>query len=207
MSLITRPLPQKLRIEGVEYPIRWDHKTSLRIMAALEDEELVEAEHIAIALKLFYGDALPPDAGKAMNGMALFLSGGKKAEGSAKADKPHHSLSQDEGFIYSAFWQTHKVNLSEDKLHWYVFLQLLADLGEDTQFCKLISLRRSLASGKATPEERKFASKYPEIVHLKNNHRKAALSAEQERNLSAFEAAYFEGVKRQAKEVSDARTP
>jgi hypothetical protein len=40
------------------------------------------------------------------------------------------------------------------------------DLGQDTTFCQLVSLRKRLKTGKATKEERQFAHEHPEIIDV-----------------------------------------
>lgn len=47
----------------------------------------------------------------------------------------------DEDYIYSAFYETYKIDLSKAKLHWWQFKALLKGLPSECEFCKIKSYR------------------------------------------------------------------
>ena len=64
-----------------------------------------------------------------------------------------YSFSKDANLIFAAFRQTHGIDLSTADLHWWEFLALFSDLGANTTFVSMISLRRRVKTGKASKEE------------------------------------------------------
>ena len=68
-----------------------------------------------------------------------------------------YSFEKDANFIFAAFRQTHGIDLQKENLHWWKFIALFMDLGQDTTFCQLTALRKRVKSGKATKEEKQAA--------------------------------------------------
>jgi len=103
---------------------------------------------------------MPENTKAAVQQGLKFLNGGKD-NGEEKEEmqvKPRiYSFAKDSDFIYSAFKQTHNIDLSTEQLHWWKFIALFMDLGPDTTFCNLINLRKKVKTGKATKEENEIA--------------------------------------------------
>lgn len=137
----------------------------MRIILAFEDEELTPQEKQVILLSMLY-PIIPPDAQEAIKKANLFLSGGRINEEDESEPMRLYSFSKDANFIYAAFKQTHGVDLQTAKLHWWQFLALFMDLGQDTTFCQLVGLRKRLRTGKATKEERAAAREMGEMIDL-----------------------------------------
>ena len=96
-----------------------------------------------------------------------FLNGGKEtSEDEEITGERLYSFGQDANYIYAAFRQTHGIDLQTEQLHWFEFLALFMDLGSETMFCQLVSLRKRLKDGSATPEERKMAQAMGEIIEI-----------------------------------------
>jgi hypothetical protein len=70
-----------------------------------------------------------------------------------------YSFAKDANYIFSAFQQTHGIDLTTAKLHWWQFLALFMDLGGETAFSNIVDLRSRLKDGTATKEEKKRAKK------------------------------------------------
>ena len=77
-----------------------------------------------------------------------------------------YSFSKDAPLIYSAFRQTHGVDLEREDLHWWKFIALFMDLSGDTAFGNLINLRRRIKTGKATKEERQAAREIGDLLEV-----------------------------------------
>lgn len=156
MSILTDAVPETTDISGKIYRINTDFRTCLRTMAAFEDNELtgLEKQHIMLS-NLF--PVLPDDVNAALEKANWFLNGGAVAEETAEYHPRVYSFVKDANFIFSAFRQTHNIDLQTAELHWWVFLALFMDLGADTTFCNLTSLRKRVKTGKATKEEKQQA--------------------------------------------------
>lgn len=98
----------------------------------------------------------------------LFLNGGH-AGTDDEDDVVHprlYSFGKDADFIFSAFRQTHGIDLETADMHWFKFLALFMDLGQDTTFCHLVGLRKRIKTGKATKEERAAASEMGDLIDI-----------------------------------------
>ncbi len=151
-NILISKLPDSLEIDGRFYKIDADFRTAIRTLLAFEDPSLASIEKNLVLYENLYIEK-PPDARGAILKGIWFLNGGKDQE---EPDGPRlFSWAKDANLIYSAFHQTHHIDLeSIPFLHWWKFLALFMDLGSDTAFCALVNLRKRVKTGKATKEER-----------------------------------------------------
>ena len=156
MNILIEELPYAVEIDGREYPIATDFRDCLLVILAFEDPDLTDTEKMVVLLGTMY-KAPPHDLKQAAELAVKFLNGGEVADsedGPASSGRLY-SFSQDANLIFSAFQQTHHIDLQTVKtLHWWKFLALFMDLGQHSSFCQLIGLRERIKSGKATKEER-----------------------------------------------------
>lgn len=154
MNLLIDDLPTTVHIDTTEYPINSDFRTCLRVVIALEDNDLTAQEKQMIVLANLYS-VVPNDVQAAMREAQLFLNGGKEYQ---ESDSPRVvSFEKDAPLIYSAFCQTHGIDLSHANLHWWQFLALMQGLDNESNFRQLVSLRLRVRSGKASKDEMEAA--------------------------------------------------
>lgn len=165
MNILTEALPDAVEIDGIDYPINTDYRAALRIIMAFEDGELTDYERQVILLSGLYPE-VPPHLTGALEKARLFLNGGETGESDTPTGPRVYSWAKDANFIYAAFKQTHNIDLQNARLHWWQFLALFMDLGQDTTFCQLAGLRKRLKTGKATKEERAMAREMGELVTI-----------------------------------------
>lgn len=164
MNILTEALPDTVEIDGIDYPINTDYRAALRVIMAFEDDELTDYERQVILLSGLYPSP-PPNLAGALDQAQIFLNGGKASEPDDTPTGPRvYSFSKDANFIYSAFKQTHNVDLQTADLHWWQFLALFMDLGTETTFCQLTGLRKRIKTGKATKEERAAAREMGDLI-------------------------------------------
>ncbi len=165
MNLLVDDLPVTLLINNTEYPIRSDYKTSLRIVTALEDNELTPQEKQMIILANLYSVSVGvDDVAEALQAAQLFLNGGKEY---AEENSPRVvSFEKDAALIYAAFRQTHGIDLSTANFHWWQFLALMQGLDNESNFRQLVGLRLRVHSGKASKEEREAAEELGEVFDI-----------------------------------------
>lgn len=132
---------------------------------AFEDNELTPQEKQIILLSNIY-QICPNNTEYALLKANEFLNGGKSDEEENETGLRLYSFSKDANFIYAAFKQTHGVDLNKDNLHWWIFLALFMDLGADTTFCNLVSLRKRIKTGKASKDERAAAREMGELFDV-----------------------------------------
>lgn len=112
---------------------------------------------------------LPSNMSEAFRLGIKFLNGGEEVEEETSEINPAlrlYSFSQDANFIFSAFRQTHDIDLETAELHWWKFLALFMDLGADTTFCNLVSLRKRVKTGKASKEELRMYRELKDVIDL-----------------------------------------
>jgi len=80
-----------------------------------------------------------------------------------------YSFEKDANFIFAAFRQTHGIDLQKEDLHWWKFIALFMDLGQDTTFCQLTALRKRVKSGKATKEEKQAARNMGDMFTIEDD--------------------------------------
>jgi hypothetical protein len=156
LNILLDDLPDAVEIDGQDYQIETDYRDAIRVILAFEDDELTTSEKQAVLLSLYKEPV--GDVAKASRQAVKFLNGGETSEGD---DNSHpyrlYSFSKDANYIFAAFRQTHGIDLQRENLHWWQFIALFMDLGSDTAFCNLISLREKVKSGRANKEERAAA--------------------------------------------------
>jgi hypothetical protein len=166
MNILTDVFPDAVIIDGVAVQVDTSYRTCLLIILAFEDAELTDQEKMSVLLHNLY-DKVPENIEDAVKQGIKFLDGGEEAgEGEGQLTQRLYSFNKDARFIYSAFMQTHGIDLAKEDLHWWKFLALFLDLGADTVFSNIVSLRKRLADGKATKEERAAAREMHDILDL-----------------------------------------
>ena len=172
-NILLDRLPETVEIKGREYPLDTDFRTCLRVILAFEDPELATIEKRAVLLENLYMEK-PEDLEEAFNLGIVFLDGGEgNPDGQAETEPTKlYSFSKDAKFIFSAFRQTHGIDLETvDYLHWWKFLYLFMDLGEDTFFIRLLGLRKRLADGTASKEDKRAAREMEDLITVPQNRR------------------------------------
>lgn len=177
MNILTDRLPETLSVNGEEYRINADARTCLTIMIDLASQDWTNAEKMMILYELLYRGK-PEDAEEAIRQGLRFLNCETDDDEEAEADPyaeiseekeddpVYYSFRKDAGLIYAAFLQVYGINLSRDALHWWEFVTLFSNLGGDTAFSNLVSLRKRVAEHKATEEEIKVAQEMGEAFYV-----------------------------------------
>jgi hypothetical protein len=164
MNILIDALPATVEVDGIPYKVNTDFRVGLRVMVASEDDELTQDEKAAVLIKLLYVKT-PPNLEQALIAGLTFLNG-PIPPNDLESGPRTYSLTKDATLIFSAFRQTHSIDLTTADLHWWEFLALFMDLGADTAFCSLVNLRRRLATGRASKEERDMAREMGDLVEV-----------------------------------------
>lgn len=159
MNLLLDRLQTSITVSGRRVALNTDYRYALRTITAFEDNSLVMSERYAIALANLLTRTVPEDArAEAVAELLKFINGPvERGEDDEAPQYRLYSFSKDAGYIYAAFNQTHGIDLESVNMHWWKFLTLFMDLGADTVFCQLVSLRKRVKSGQASKSEREAA--------------------------------------------------
>jgi len=164
MNILIEELPNAVEIDGIEYEINSGFRSCLRIILAFEDNELAAIEKQMVLIDNLYKNK-PDNLDQATRQGIKFLNGGRD-ELEAGNDMRLYSFNKDAPFIMAAFKQTHGIDLDTANMHWWKFMTLFMDMGSDTTFSNLVSLRKRVKTGKASKEERAMAREIADIFDL-----------------------------------------
>ena len=161
MNILIDLLPSSVKINGTEYDINSDFRTSVLFSLLMEDDNLNEEEKVLQALNLYY-PVVPDNSEKAIEKIKWFYSCGKLDNpiGNKKAraiSKKVFDFEVDANYIYSAFMSQYNIDLQDiEELHWWKFKALLEGLKEDNKLSKIIEYRSVDLSKIKDKEQRKF---------------------------------------------------
>ena len=190
MNIILDMPPESVEIDGAEYPINWDFRTSMLYELLIQDDEVPDGRKIEEALKLYY-PRIPRNQRAAVERIIWFYRCGKTDEPginqrpAAEIDehpKPVYSFEYDADYIYGAFMEQYGIDLSTSDLHWWKFRALFKSLDERCEFVKIMGYRSMKISGKMSKEQRAFYKKMQAI------HALPASQKEREQNSRLVEA-------------------
>lgn len=171
MSMITRPLPDTVEVDGKKYRVHTDFRRWLELGRMMSDRSLPMERKIVDALVLCYPhDSLPPSLEGAVNSMLRFYTGGKKppSEGKTpeKKKKPIYDFEYDAEYIYAAFMGQYGIDLTTASLHWYQFKALFMGLDENCKMCKIMEYRSIDLSKIKDKEQKAFYRKMKQAYRL-----------------------------------------
>jgi hypothetical protein len=165
VNLLVDELPDSVEIDGKEYLLNTDFRACLNVILAYEDINLTDYEKQVILLSNLY-PAIPENIEKAFEQALRFMDGGVVPKEVGTSKPRVYSWSKDSNMIYSAFKQTHGIDLTSENLHWWKFLALFMDLGAETAFSSVVNLRSRVKSGKASKDEKAAARDMGELFEV-----------------------------------------
>lgn len=151
-------LPDSVRIGGRKYKADFDFRNVLRMMDILGNNNLTEEAREWLAVRCIMRK---PVKG-ALDVIRKMLFGADKEEDQEEDDGTRlTSFDQDAALIRAAFWQTYRIDLYTEKLHWLAFLELLRGLPEGTRYMEVVGIRAKPmpAPTKYNMEERQWLQK------------------------------------------------
>ena len=122
--------------------IRTDYRIGVQLQLCLSDPDLSDSEKTGTALWLLYGQGTP-DLQTALAGLDWFMSCGNPPpapEEEGGEGEAVYSFEHDAGRIFSAFRKVFGLDISRERLHWFQFVPMLADLS-GTAFTNVIDIR------------------------------------------------------------------
>ena len=171
-NLIVDDLPETVRIDGADYQINWDFRTSVLFEIMMQDDELTDSDKTHEAVHLFY-PVIPPDISKAVEKIIWFYKCGRRKNryAAAREEGPQmkrvYSFEYDDDYIYAAFMEQYGIDLNDvEGLHWWKFRALLKGLREDCEFVKIMGYRSVEITGKMSNEQKEFYRRMKELYEL-----------------------------------------
>ncbi|CAM2828234.1 bacteriophage Gp15 family protein [Hathewaya histolytica] len=174
MNILIDILPTTVNIEGVEYAINSDFRTSILFELLMQDSTIGEEEKIYMALELYY-TTIPQNINEAIEQMLWFYRCGKnevksKGTGKGKSVTQIYSFEHDDDYIYSAFLDQYGVDLQDmEYLHWWKFKAMFKSLKEDNELVKIMGYRAMDLSKIKDKEQKNYYKKMKELYKIPTN--------------------------------------
>lgn len=171
MNILTSPLPTKIKVKEHIYDINYDYRTIIRVLLALEDQDLTKEEKMLIMVKNIYKeDIKDEDFEEACLKAIKFIDCGKEYQ--EKKEKPRiYSFKKDANYIFTGINATHHTDVEENpNLHWWKFMSFFMDMSPECFFGELVYYRTRKMEGKLTKEEKKQYEKIKDLVELEKVH-------------------------------------
>ena len=174
--------PKYAKVNGKKYPINTSFRVALKCFEIINDSSISDLERTyAIVYKLF--GFIPED-----KDMKDFVRIAEQYLGCGKSQEEHQSrkkdmdCKQDWPCLIASFMSDYKINLNDEEMHWYQFIDLIQGLTEDSVMSKVRELRNYDLSEVKDPKTRKKIIKLQQNVALKEE-----LTPEEQEALDEFE--------------------
>lgn len=168
------PYPDRVVVGGKTYKIDFDFATVLRVLDVQASDELTFADKQEVMARLMI-KRCPQDPGKRSEIMKAILDLFPKSDRSGQRYIDFH---QDAKLIRSAFLRMGH-DLTRERMHFFKFLELLADVPEDTALARVIDIRQ-----RPTPEPNKHNGK--QIQALMEAKAKVAIKLPDDERMERF---------------------
>jgi len=130
----------KLPLEFKGQKLKAGFKQVLKFFALQIDEDLSKNEKAIIALYCFF--KTPVFTQETIDFISWFINGGEIPEKIEKDNSPAcFDWNKDINYIYAAFMQVYKIDLTTVNLHWWKFLALYKGLPVGTKISDIIQIR------------------------------------------------------------------
>lgn len=170
MNILIDLLPTVVNIDGSEYTINSDFRTSILFELLMKDNDLSNEDKIIQALELYY-PVLPSNINEAIDKILWFYRCGKgittsKGIGKGKSTQIY-SFEYDDDYIYSAFLDQYEVDLQDiEYLHWWKFKAMFKALKQNNEIVKIMGYRAMDLSKVKDKEEKAYYRKMIELYKI-----------------------------------------
>ena len=173
MNWLLEQLPDKVLVDGTEYPVDSDFRAILLIDQIMHDKELSDTQRVLSALTIFYGDNPPKQTTQAIEKLVWFFRCGKEqSEQEERRERfRRHTRAIDycvDGrLIWSAFLQVYQIDLTQQmSMHWWKFCSLMENLPDTCKISKVMMYRTVDTSG-MSKQQKSFYAKMRKKYELK----------------------------------------
>ena len=168
------------------YPIDSDFQTGIQISQCLADDELSETERFFTAVELLFPDSEHrPGVEEAAQALGWFLNEYHHDNNTdEKSDVPVLDFDMDQWRIYAAFRSQYKIDLNTERMHWFAFMGLLANLDE-CSLTNVMNVRQKKINAKMSPEEIRAIKRAKKVFAIKPE-KKKSLSAQEQKAVDEF---------------------
>jgi len=177
--------PEYVRVEGKLYKINTDFRNAIKCDSIARDNSIGDYERVLGIIYTLFGDEgidSPEHYEKLLELAKKYLSCGKELEDSK--EDPDMDYSEDMDYIEASFMSDYHIDLSNTKMHWWKFNNLInglsnSEMGNCCVLNRVRNLRNYDIKDIKDPKEREKIIKAKESVALKNSRNKATKEQEE----------------------------
>lgn len=139
MNILTDALPYAVNINGVQHHINTDFRAGIKFELMIQRGETDPQK----LLKPFFREDIPGDIIETIHAIHLFYCCGsipEKKEGQ-RNKKAAYSFEVDSGAIFADFMNYYRIDLTQERLHWWEFRFLLENLPPKSEFKQRVHYR------------------------------------------------------------------
>lgn len=175
--------PEFALIDGQEYPIDTDYRTAIECLELVEDDTINDFERSIGIIVMLFGENAPINE-NSLNMAKKYLQCGEKDE-VQQARKKDMDFKQDESYIQASFMSDYKIDLSQTKMHWWMFCDLINGLTEKCVLNRVRDIRNYDLSQIKDPKTRRKMIEAKQNLALKEE-----LTQEQQEAIDEFESLF-----------------
>lgn len=147
------------------HAINPDHDVGIQISQIFNDDELTDWEKYKLAVGILFVDA-PDTPEQAMEGIKWFLNGWSTDPHPEKSDSvPVMDFDRDQWRIWAAIKQQYGIDLSQEAVHWWVFMGMISNLSE-CSLTSVIEIRQKKIMANMSSAEKKAIAEAQKIYGL-----------------------------------------
>lgn len=171
MNILVDLVPDSVEIDGIEYELHSDFRTSILFEMLMFDENVDDEEKVICALELYYS-VCPENIDEAIEKILWFYRGGKEVNsytsgGKGKSVRNVYNFEYDDEYIFAAFLDQYNVDLQDiDYLHWWKFKAMFKALKEDNEIVKIMGYRSMDISKIKDKEQREHYKKLKKMYEI-----------------------------------------
>ena len=185
--------PEYIEIEGKKYKINTDFRYAIQCNKIAVDETIGNMERALAIIYTLYGEEgiNTPEHYEKLLKMALkYLKCGKEDEPILDTKKDMDYV-QDMDYIEASFMSDYRIDLTNEKMHWWKFNNLMnglsnSELGNCCVLNRIRNLRNFDLSEIKDPKDRQRIAKAKQSVALKGTEEKVEMTEEQKRSSEEF---------------------
>lgn len=181
--------PEYVEIEGKQYKINTDFRVAIRCNEIAEDDSIGNFERAIAIIYLLYGD----EGLNAIHHHEKLLKLGQKYLACGKElnikndEQPDMDFVEDMDYIEASFMSDYHIDLTDTKMHWWKFFNLISGLSNsDMGNCCVLNRVRNLRNYDTKEikdrKEREKIEKAKQQVALKKYSKKKEHTEEQKKN-------------------------
>lgn len=164
--------PLFIEVDGKKYHINTDFRIALECdeIARQNGENKQYETILAVIYKLFGEECLDDvlneriSIEKVLKLVEIYLWCGKKQEELVNDKEPSMNFKQDIGYIRASFMSDYQIDLSKEKMHWWLFNDYLRGLKEDSILNRVRYVREEPLKNKKGEELQKWIEMKKEVA-------------------------------------------